>query len=490
MKNLLIIALILITLSAGAQKKTNVILFLVDDLGYYDLSKTGSKLYETPNIDRLADNGMMFTNAYSSHPRCVPSRYGIQTGKYPATSQVPGGRGGALKPNDKTIGMAFQEAGYKTFFAGKWHLGDNADMWPQNRGYDINIAGCSAGAPISYFYPYNTPQKGDNTTKKHRAIAGLEEGTEGEYLTDRLTEETVKFIKENKDTPFFATLAHYGVHTPFQAKKEMIKKYRQKLARLTFEGPAYITRDGTTKMFQDNVVYAAMIESVDESLGKLIAALKEAGIYENTAIIFTSDHGGLSNRGVNSNRKLATSNLPLRAGKGHLYEGGTKVPFIVYWNGKIKAGTISDQVTSNVDIYPTLLAIAGIENTNKEIDGKSILPVLEGGETFDRTLFWHSPKGRPTKTGDRNASAVRVGDYKLLDFYDDHRLELYNLKEDPSEAFNLAEKEPAKADEMLKLLNDWKKSINAFIDPDPYKKLKKKKNKGGAQGAKNKKVQH
>ncbi len=473
MKKILFLIFLFVSTGIFAQKKTNVILFLVDDLGYYDISCNGSKFYETPNIDKLSETGMSFTNAYASHPRCVPSRYGIQTGKYPAKSQVPGGRG-SLKENDKTIGQAFRENGYKTFFAGKWHLGKTEDYWPQNKGYDINIAGCSAGAPISYFYPYNVKRKGDMS--KHRAIIGLEEGEKGEYLTDRLTDETIKFIKENKDKPFFAMLSHYGVHTPFQAKKEKSAKYRKKLETLNYQGPDYIQKDGITKMHQDNAVYAAMIESVDESLGKIVQTLKDEGIYDNTAIIFTSDHGGLSNRGVNSNRRLATSNLPLRAGKGHLYEGGIKVPFIVYWKGKVKAGSISNQVTINCDIYPTLLEIAGIKNTNKDIDGESIVKALKGKKPESRTLFWHSPKGRPKRTGDINASVIREGDYKLIHTYDINKVELFNLKTDPDETNNLAEKMPEKTKELLDKLNKWKKDNNVYIDPDQGKK--KKKNKG------------
>ena len=473
MKKLFVLWLLLASVTLFAQEKMNVILFLVDDLGYYDLSMTGSELYETPHVDALAKSGMSFMNAYACHPRCVPSRYGIQTGKYPATSQVPGGRG-SLKPDDYTIGQAFQAAGYKTFFAGKWHLGKTEDEWPQNRGYDVNKGGCSAGAPISYFYPYNVSKKGEKSGDGHRLIIGLDDGKEGEYLTDQLTDETIKFIKKHKNEPFFAMLSHYGVHTPFQAKKEMIKKYKKKMEGITYTGPDYITRDGTTKMHQDNVVYAAMIESVDESLGKLIKALKEAGIYDKTAIVFTSDHGGLSNRGINSTRKLATANMPLRAGKGHLYEGGTKVPFIVYWPNEVEPGSISEQVTINTDIYPTLLEIAGIENTNEDIDGISIVPELKGADPVERTIFWHSPKGRPNKTGDHNSSAIRVGDYKLIDFYDEGRVELYDLKDDPAEAFNLVTAQPKVADELLDELNVWKESIHAYIDLKKAGKGKKK----------------
>jgi len=476
MKKIFLFLLLSSSIGLFAQKKTNVILFLVDDLGYYDLSCTGSDLYETPNIDKLSESGMSFTNAYASHPRCVPSRYGIQTGKYPATGRVPGGKG-SLKETDYTIGQAFQAAGYKTFFTGKWHLGHDEEEWPQNRGYDVNVAGCSAGAPISYFYPYNVRQKDAVSDDKHKAIVGLEEGEEGEYITDRLTDETIKFIKENKNKPFFAMLSHYGVHTPFQAKKESIEKYQNKIKEMHFDGPEYITKDGTTKMRQDNAVYAAMIESVDQSMGKLIEALKKAGIYENTAIIFTSDHGGLSNRGVNSKRDLATSNLPLRAGKGHLYEGGTKVPFIVYWNGQVKKGSVSDQVTINCDIYPTLLEMAGIENTNKDIDGQSIVAELEGGPLMERTIFWHSPKGRPNKTGDQNSSVIRVGDYKLIDFYDSKKIELYDLKSDPGETEDLSIAQAGKAEKLKEELNIWKQQINAYVQSEAQKKKKKNKKK-------------
>ena len=459
--------------------KMNVILFLVDDLGYHDLTVTRSKLYETPNIDAFARSGMFFTNAYASHPRCVPSRYGIQTGKYPAKGHVPGGKG-ALKKTDETLGQAFKKAGYVTFFAGKWHIGHTPDLWPQNEGYDYNYGGCAAGAPISYFYPYNTPKNPGKKSGHHRKIVGLDDGHPGEYLTDHLTDETVKFIKSHKDVPFFAMLSHYGVHTPFEAKKEMIAKYRKKMQGIHYTGPGYIERDGITKMHQDNVVYAAMIQSVDESLGKIIKALKEAGIYDKTAIIFTSDHGGLSNKGVGNHRELATSNMPLRAGKGHLFEGGVKVPFLVYWPGKVKPGSTCDQVTLNIDLYPTLLAMAGIKNTNKEVDGISIVPQLEGKKPVKRTVYWHSPLPRPHQTGDITCSAIRVGDYKLLDFYDIHKLELYNVKKDPGENHNLASEKPELAQKLDRQLNEWKNSIHAI--EHPQKKKKNKGNKGHAGG--------
>ncbi len=469
----LAVVLVLFSNFTIAQKKKNVLVILVDDLGYHDLSFTGSKFYETPHVDKLAEKGVVFTNAYVSHPRCVPSRYAFQTGKFPARAKVPGKNEG-LTEADITIGQAFKNNGYETFFAGKWHLGKDSTMWPQNKGYDINIAGCSAGAPRSYFYPYNE-SRNPEVSGKHRKIVGLEDGKPGEYLTYRLTEETIKFIKKDHDKPFFAMLAHYGVHTPFQAPKEIIEKYKNKLKGMTFEGPEYLERDGQTKVHQDNAVYAAMIETVDESLGKIMQALDEEGLLDNTIIVFTSDHGGLSNRG--NNRKLATSNLPLRAGKGHVYEGGVKVPFIIY--DKDLKTKKCDEVTINTDIYPTLLDLCGLPLVPQQhLDGVSMKPYLNGKKPDERTLYWHSPKGRPKSTGDHNCTAIRVGKYKLIDYYDENRLELYDLKKDPYENNNLAEKDAKLAEKLHKQELNWKKEINAWQKTPKDKNNNKGKGKG------------
>ncbi len=458
MKVILIMIGLLITIQSFSKDKPNIILFLVDDLGYYDLSCTGSNFYETPNVDHLASSGIQFVNAYVSHPRCTPSRYSIQTGKYPARVGIPG-RPEHMELGETTVAEVLQKSGYTTFFAGKWHLGKTETHWPQNQGYDINVGGCSAGAPPSYFYPYNA---GIAESKKDRKIVGLEKGVKGEYITDRLTDETLKFIRTHKNKPFFAVLAHYAVHTPLQAKKEKISKYEKKLESMRFEGPEYIMKDGNTKMRQDNAIYAAMIESMDESLGKLVDALKQEKLYENTVIIFTSDHGGLSNRGAKSKRPLATSNLPLRAGKGHLYEGGVKVPFIVYYPGVVKPGKTTNQLTINTDIFPTLLDIADIPlQYEKHLDGVSMLPAMKGKRTFERKLLWHSPVGRPTSTGDENASAIRIGDYKLIDYYDAQKMELYDLSVDPCETTNLMTTEKELGTSLHKKLETWKKDINA-----------------------------
>ncbi|PHN06558.1 sulfatase [Flavilitoribacter nigricans] len=456
----LLLPVFLWTFPALAQEKLNIVLFLVDDLGYYDLSFTGSELYETHNIDALAAAGVWFSNAYVAHPRCVPSRYALQTGKFPARSRIPGDKG-QIGPTEQTLGLAFQQADYTTFFAGKWHLGKKEAYWPQHQGYDINVGGCAAGAPISYFYPYNRAKPGDKSN--HREIVDLEDGTAGAYLTDHLTDKAIAFIRDHKDGPFFATLAHYAVHTPFQAKPELVRKYRQKLRAMKLEGPEYLPKDGATKMLQDNAVYAAMIESMDKSLGRLVRVLKEEGLYDNTVIIFTSDHGGLSNRGASSQRQLATANLPLRAGKGHVYEGGIKVPFILRMPGTDKAGSVCTALTINTDIFPTLLDIAGIPlRPDDHLDGRSMLPLLRGEQVESRTFYWHSPRGRPGSTGDRNCSAIRTGNLKLIDFYEEQRLELYDLEADPYEANNLVNSQAKLAEELHKKLNQWKKTIHAI----------------------------
>ncbi|WP_281614443.1 sulfatase [Flammeovirga sp. SubArs3] len=466
--NLLFSLFLFCASSVIAQDKKNVLIFLVDDLGYFDISHHDADFYETPNIDALAEEGVDFTNAYVAHPRCLPSRYALQTGRYPARAGIPAKNENTIKgkkfyDNEKTIGQAFKDQGYHTFFAGKWHLGHEEDEWPHNKGYDINIAGCAAGAPKSYFFPYNTSKNPKKINKKgHGTIIGLDEGEEGEYLTDRLTDETIDFITANHDKkPFFAILSHYGVHTPFQAKKEMIKKYKTKLEGMTFEGPEYTQKDGQMKMHQNNPVYAAMVESVDESLGRIVKTLKEQGIYDNTIIVFTSDHGGLSNRGLTSNRDLATSNLPLRAGKGHSYEGGTKVP-LIFSGAKISRHKVIDQVTTNTDLYPTLLDLCDLNlYPSEHLDGVSIKTNIEKGRSKDRVLFWHSSRARPNSTGDIHVTVARDGDLKMMYFYKEERYELYDLSKDPYEANNIFNANDPKNAELMKMIKNWTAEVKA-----------------------------
>lgn len=466
MKKILLLFIALISIKTTAQQK-NVFVFVVDDLGYFDISLHGSSFYETPNIDALAKEGVDFINAYVAHPRCVPSRFALQTGKYPAREGIPGGLGKDecnLSENEITIGQAFKNNGYKTFFAGKWHLGKEEKNWPHNRGYDINIAGCSAGAPRSYFYPYNVPQN-PKKSGNHKNIEGLEKGVEGEYLTDRLTEETVKFLEQEHEKPFFAMLCHYGVHTPLEAKQAVVKKYEEKRSSMEFKEEEFFEKDGVTKRYQNDPVYAAMIESVDESLGEVVKMLKKKGLYNNTIIVFTSDHGGLSNRGINNKRKLATSNLPLRAGKGHNYEGGLKVPLILA--GNLEANRKENtQLTMNTDLYPTLLDLCGLKQyDHQHLDGVSIKKAIHGKKNISRTVFWHSPMARPHSTGDTNCTVVREGSHKLFYFYDENRYELYNIENDPYEETNLVDINTKVVKRLMGKIEKWQKEVNAVILP-------------------------
>ncbi len=466
-----ILLLVLVSMFSFAQTKPNVLFFLVDDLGWNDVSVNGSKLYRTPNIDALADEAMNFTNAYAAYPRCVPSRFAMMTGQHPARNRKTDA--GFTTKGFVTLGQAMKENGYGTYFAGKWHLGHTEAEWPHNQGFDVNIGGCAAGAPGTYFFPYYNPKAKKNNVPYY----GLEKGEEGEYITDRLTDETIKYIDENNPEktgkPFFVYLSHYAVHTPFEAKPEKIKFYKKRVKTLQFEGEPYIFGpDGRAKMWQDNAVYAAMIESMDESLGRIVAELKKLDIYENTIIIFTSDHGGLSNSGLKNKRNLATTNKPLRAGKGHIYEGGIKVPVFVRWPGVIEKKTITETIITGMDYFPTILEMCGLSaEPGNHIDGKSFVPALKGNKiNNDRPFYWHQIAARPTSTGDHNSSVIRIGDYKLHHFLDDNRIELYDLGKDPFEKNNIADEFPEITSEMDVKLQNWKKEVNAA-------EVKKKKNK-------------
>jgi len=453
--------------TSNSSVKQNVIFFLVDDFGWMDTSYQGSKFYETPNIDKIANESMQFEQAYAAHPRCVPSRFAMITGKYPARMGIPGKGGkdaGNLKKSEFGIGKAFKQGGYTTFFAGKWHLASD-EVYPEDQGFDYNFGGGHAGAPKSYFYPYNIQKNKKNGNGREKNIEGLDDAEEGGYLTDHLTKKTVSFIKENKDKPFFVYLSHYGVHTPFEGKLEYEKYYRDKLKENPVPNEAKYVKvgdTGETKLYQDNATYAAMIQSIDESFGKITDLLEELGLSENTIIVFTSDHGGLSNRG--NKRKLATSNLPLRAGKGHNYEGGLRVPMFVKWPG-VTSKSSTNTVVTGTDYYPTLIDMVNLPVQQEQIlDGVSFSDVLKGGQVDpERPVFWHSPMSRPKSTGDRANTTVRKGDYKLLDFYEEGRVELYNISNDIGEKNNLSEQMPEKRKELLNLIKDWRKSVNAYV---------------------------
>lgn len=443
-------------------EKLNVLFFLVDDLGWNDIGTNGSKLYETPNIDALANEAMYFSNAYSAYPRCVPSRHAMISGRHPARS---GKKDGGPTPAEIiTIAEAMKENGYNTFFAGKWHLGHKESVWPHNQGFDVNKGGCDSGAPASYFFPYHDETK----SKNNKPYFGLEKGVKGEYITDRLTDETISFIENNQATatgkPFLAYLAHYAVHTPLQAKAERIKYYEEKIKKINYEGEPYVFGvDGRAKMWQDNAIYAAMVESMDESLGRIVKKLKELKIYDNTIIIFTSDHGGLSNSGTDSKRPLATTNKPLRAGKGHNYEGGLKVPVFVRWPGVAEKKSNSESIITGMDYYPSILEMCGLPlQPQNHLDGISFVAALRGEKINERRpFFWHQTTSRPHSTGDHNSSVIRVGRYKLHHFLDDKRIELYDLKNDPYESKNIAAEKKDLVLRLKKRLDTWKNEVGA-----------------------------
>ena len=463
---------------SAAGNKPNIILFYVDDLGWMDLGCQGSEFYETPNIDRLASEGVRYTQGYTPHPRCLPARYSVITGRFPARGGVPGGAG-HLQPDDFTMGQALQKGGYKTCFAGKWHLNGpfGEKNLPQNRGFDVNIGAGAAGAPTDYFFPYRKKEtsqlkEGWEIGLDKAYIAGMEDGKEGDYITDALTDKSIQFIEDNADKPFFLYLSHYGVHTPFQAPEALVEKYEKKLKKMKYDRPEYLPIDttgvGDELGRQNNAVYAAMIESVDQSLGRIFETLDRLDLADNTVIVFTADNGGLSNRGAVgdkiSDRPLATSNYPLRTGKGWLYEGGIREAFIVKWPGVTQSGVVNEKdVVVGSDLFPTFLEMAGLSLCPKDhVDGISIVSSLKG-KTFERgkPIFWHSPTSRPSSTGDTDNSAVRIGNYKLLEWYNAGHVELYDLSVDIGEQNDLSTEMPEKTAEMLAVLHDWREEIDA-----------------------------
>lgn len=425
----------------SAAPPPNIVVFLIDDLGWTDLGCTGSDLYETPNIDRLAREGMKLTNAYSACTVCSPTRAALMTGKYPARLHITDWIHGHKKANPKllipkwteylprdevTLASALKPAGYTSACVGKWHLGDETEGYPDKHGFDVNIAGCERGAPPSYFSPYKIPT--------------LKEGPQGEYLTDRLADEAVRFIDASKTRPFFLYFPHYGVHTPLQAKQDLVEKYRRKI------------KPG---MKHTNALYAAMIESVDDSVGRVMARLADLGLDKNTIIVFTSDNGGLMN---------STTNQPLRVGKGSAYEGGVRVPTLVRWPGVIPPGSVCAEPVITPDFYPTLLEIAGVSGEAKHnagVDGKSLVRLLRDPQAkVDRdAIYWHYPHYHPGSA--TPYGAVRARDWKLIEFFEDMHVELYNLKDDIGEQNDLAGKMPEKANELREKLHAWRQAVGA-----------------------------
>lgn len=472
----------IITLSVGIlgfiekknpqKSKPNILFILVDDWGHFDLSATGSTFYETPNIDKLYQQGMSFKQAYATYPRCVPSRYSIMTGSHPARQgqDDSGVVGFHIEGAKVSIGQAMKDAGYSTFYLGKWHLGGD-EFAPINKGFDQTFAAGAAGGVSSHFAPYNKDFQslGGVPEAETAPIDNVTNAPNGECLEDRLTDETIRMIRENsaKKQPFFGVLAHYAVHTPIEGKKEYIEYFKEKLKKNPPKGAEFEKESaGENKLIQDHATYAAMIKSVDDGVGKLMKTLDELGIADNTIIVLTSDHGGLSARGANK-RELATSNRPFRAGKGHLYEGGLRVPMLIKWKGILKAGSSTDALIQGTDHYLTFLDIAGGKiPQGQTYDGKSYFSILKGGKPdLNRPLYWHNPAPRPYATGDVYSSVIRVGDYKLIDLFgDEKRVELYNLKTDIGEAKNIASENSEIVQKLSAQLDTWRKSVGAYMN--------------------------
>ena len=472
----LLFYLVIISCTKGVQEspnKPNVVFILVDDLGWRDLGCYGSSFYETPNIDLLASQSYRFTNAYSSNPVCSPTRASIMTGKHPSrigitdwiTPENPPGElwnkhrrnQKLIQPKNKhalpleefTMAEALQTAGYPTFYAGKWHLGDEG-FFPQDQGFEINKGGHINGSPPGgYYTPYNNPQ--------------LEDGPKGEFLTDRLTDESIAFIEQNKENPFFLYLAFYTVHTPIQPNLKYLDKFKQKRKLLKDSLPIKVKEQkGYTVLNQYNASYASMIYTLDQNVGRLINKLKTLNLLENTLIIFTSDNGGLSTLTAKTvyGRSAPTSVLPLRAGKGWAYEGGIRVPLIIKTPNSFQAKTI-DAPANSMDYYPTVLDYTGIGlNPDQHLDGISLKPLLEGETSVThKQLVWDFPHYHGS--GWTPGRAIRKGPWKLIYFFENHIYELYNLDNDISERNNLAVIYPEKLEEMKKLLNMWSEEIMA-----------------------------
>ncbi len=490
--------------------RPNIIFILIDDMGWTDVCCYGSSFYETPNLDRLAREGMRFTDAYAACPVCSPTRASLMTGRYPArvgvTNYIAGQERGRvvsapflhhLPLSETSVATALREGGYATWHVGKWHLG-GPDFWPQHHGFDANIGGWDTGYPRSYFSPYHNPM--------------LPDGPEGEYLIDRLTDEAITLIREHvsgnqrqhspqstqraqreegsgsslsapsagnpppaEPQPFFLNLWHYAVHTPIQSKPELVEKYKRKAAALGLdrrealeEGEHFPCEHKkhmrvVRRRFQSDPAYAAMVQTLDENVGRLMATLEELGLAENTILFFTSDNGGLSTA-----EGSPTCNAPLSEGKGWMYEGGTREPMLVKWPGVTRPDSLCSVPITSPDLFPTLLEMADLPlRPDLHCDGVSFAPLLRGGEALDReAIFWHYP--HYGNQGGTPGCSVRCGDWKLIEFFEDSSVELYNLREDVSETTNLAAHHPDIVQRLRDLLHQWQQDVAAKLPtPNP-----------------------
>ena len=425
----------------NGKDRPNFLIILIDDLGAQDVGCYGQKFIKTPNIDQLAQEGMRWTNAYSACPVCSPSRAALLTGKNPARVHFTGHitaigkhrypeKGRIIPPADMMyipleetlIPEVLKPFGYITASIGKWHVGHEG-FYPTDQGFDINIAGWTHGSPPSHFYPYTSKKKWNSS------IPTLHGGIEGEYLTDRLTNESIRFIEENKNKPFLLYLSHYAVHTPLEAPKDLVEKYTSILESTDIDP-----------------VYAAMVERVDTNIGHLLKKLQELNIEHKTLVIFAADNGAV---------ERTSDNTPFKRGKGHLYEGGIRVPFIMKWPGRIPQSSISENPTISQDIFVTISEIMGTNNIGQEdLDGRSLLRDFSN-EKWNGDLYWYYPHYSPQAK--RPGAAIRSGNFKLIQFYDPYKTELYNLEKDIGETIDLSGQMPEKVKE---LSNKLEHSLN------------------------------
>ena len=457
----------LLSLNIFATDKPNFLFILVDDLGRQDLNCYGSTFHETPNIDQLAKESAKFSDAYAASPVCSPTRASIQTGKYPSrinfTRATPTHN---LPYEETTLAEALKEAGYKTAHMGKWHLRLYSEKGnkhlPTEHGFDINIGGHSAGQPASFFYPY----KAKHEKYKKNNVPHMEDGKEGDYLTDALTTKAIKFMNDHKDQPFYLNLCYYTVHTPVTGKKDKIKKFESKLKKSgwTEQASGVKEYEAYARKNQDNAEYAAMVESLDENIGRLNQFLKESGLDKNTVVIFTSDNGGLSTHRKN-NKGGITSSFPFRGGKAWVYEGGIREPLFIRWPGKTQTGVEITTPVISTDFYPTMLDMAGLPLKPKQhLDGLSLAGLLKGeqDQLGRKDLYFHFPHDH-TVNGMGASGAVRSGDYKLVERFANGKLELFNLKDDVGETKDLSLKFPEITKELHKKMQIWRKETNSMM---------------------------
>lgn len=449
------------TSATAASSGRNFLFILADDLGARDLSVEGSPYYESPHIDTIANGGIRFTHGYANCQVCSPSRASIMTGKYTPrhgitdwigaqagldwkrnTKLLPAQYNRRLPHDDVTIAEALQKAGYRTFFAGKWHLGDKGS-WPEDHGFDINVAGWERGGPAGgYFAPYRNPN--------------LEDGPNGESLPIRLGRETARFIEAHQNERFLAYLSFYSVHAPIQTTREKWAKYRKKAMAHPHQGARFIIdRTLPVRQVQDNPIYAGMIESMDEAVGIVLNTLEKLGLEDNTVVVFTSDNGGVS-----SGDAYSSCNLPFRGGKGRQWEGGIREPYYIKVPGLTRPGATCDTPVIGTDFYPTILELAGLPaNPAQHVDGVSLVPLLKGGSIKPRDLFWHYP--HYGNQGGEPSTIIRSGDWKLIHYWEDGRDELYHLAQDVGEQKDLARTRPDVAASLRRKLDRWIEEVGA-----------------------------